>query len=161
MSCGDLTGYIANNPEADRLNLVGVFSTGRTTSLRHHQLSDVAGGLNYLHFCDVIHGDLKGVSDCYGSCLTTALTSSQTNVLVDTTGRAQITDFGLATFTQDLDSMRNTSAEDGDSARWIAPEIFDRGTYSKESDVFSFAMVMIEVRCRPPTWLASGELSFI
>ena len=132
-----------------------------TTSLRHHQLSDVAGGLNYLHFCDVIHGDLKGVSNCCRSCLTTALTSSQTNVLVDTTGRAQITDFGLATFTQDLDSMRNTSAEDGDSARWIAPEIFDRGTYSKESDVFSFAMVMIEVRCRPPTWLASGELSFI
>ena len=26
-----------------------------------HQLSDAAGGLNYLHSCNVIHGGLKGV----------------------------------------------------------------------------------------------------
>ena len=56
--------------------------------------------------------------------------------------------FGLATVTQDLDSVWSTSDEHGDSARWIAPEILDgRGTYSEEADVFSFAMVMIEV-CR-------------
>ena len=51
--------------------------------------------------------------------------------------------------TQDLDLMRQTSDH---SARWIAPEIINKhGTYSKKADVFSFAGVMIEVRCRQPT----------
>jgi len=118
-------------------------------SLCHHQLSNVAEGLNYLHYCNVIHGDLKGVRDCPSFRFVTALIPSQSNILVDGTGRAQITDFGLATFTQNLDSTRNALSEHGDSARWIAPEIFDnRGTSSKEGDVFSFAMVTIEVRCR-------------
>jgi hypothetical protein len=51
--------------------------------------------------------------------------------------------------TQNLDSIWNASDEEHHSARWIAPEILDgRGTYSKEADVFSFAMVTIEVRYR-------------
>ena len=35
-----------------------------------HQLSDVANGLNYLHSCSVIHGDLKGVRDFFLSRFT-------------------------------------------------------------------------------------------
>ena len=77
------------------------------------------------------------------------LTPNQPNVLVDTTGRARITDCGLAMVTQNLDSIRSAPDGHGHSTRWIAPEILDnRGTFSKEADVFSFAMVMIEVRCR-------------
>ena len=65
---------------------------------------------------------------------------------MDASGNARITDFGLAIVTQDLDSLRGGSGECGDGTRWIAPEILkDRGTYSKEADVFSFAMVTIEV----------------
>ena len=68
---------------------------------------------------------------------------------MDATGHARITDFGLAIVTQDLDSVRNASVERGQSVQWIAPEILDnRGTYSKEADVFSFAGVAIEVRCK-------------
>ena len=71
---------------------------------------------------------------------------------MDASGNARITDFGLAIVTQDLDSLRRGSDECGDDARWIAPEILEnRGTYSKEADVFSFAMVTIEVRCIQPT----------
>jgi len=84
------------------------------------------------------------------------LTLNQPNVLVDTTGHAMITDCGLAVVTQNLDSMRSTPDEHGHGAlRWIAPEILaNQGTFSKEADVFSFAMVMIEVRCksRIDTW---------
>jgi len=59
-----------------------------------------------------------------------------------------ITDCGLAVVTQSLDSIRGAPDEYGHSVRWMAPEILaDRGTFSKEADVFSFAMVMIEVRC--------------
>ena len=67
---------------------------------------------------------------------------------MDASGNARITDFGLAMVTQDPDSLRCGSDECGDGVRWIAPEILEnRGTYSKEADVFSFAMVTIEVRC--------------
>jgi len=66
---------------------------------------------------------------------------------VDTTGHARITDFGLYAVTHNLNLMRSTPAEHGHNARWIAPEILDyRGTYSKQGDIFSFAMVVIEVR---------------
>ena len=76
--------------------------------------------------------------------------ADQPNILVDTTGHAMITDCGLAIVTQNLDSIRGAPDEYGHSTRWIAPEILDndnRGTFSREADVFSFAMVTIEVRC--------------
>ena len=67
---------------------------------------------------------------------------------MDATGRTLIADCGLVIVTQNLDSIRGAPDEYGHSVRWIAPEILDnRGTFSKEADVFSFAMVMIEVRC--------------
>ena len=116
------------------------------------QLSDVAEGLNYLHSCNVIHENLKGVRDYSGSRFTTVLTSRQSNVLVDAAGHAQLTDFGLSAATQDMYTVRNASGEHDHSVRWIAPEILDdRSTYSKGADVFSFAMVTIEVRCSQPT----------
>ena len=77
----------------------------------------------------------------------TVLTRVQPNVLVDDTGHARISDFGLATVTQNLDSIRTVPDERAHTARWTAPEILnEEGSYSKETDVFSFAMVMIEVR---------------
>ena len=69
-------------------------------------------------------------------------TPVQPNILVDLTGRARITDFGPEVVTQYL-----TSDDNGHTPRWTAPEILnEQGTYSKEADIFSFAMVMIEVR---------------
>jgi serine/threonine protein kinase len=77
----------------------------------------------------------------------TVLTRAQPNILVDATGRARITDFGLATVTQNVDSFRSTTAEPAHTPRWTAPEILGgEGSHSTEADVFSFAMVMIEVR---------------
>ena len=62
---------------------------------------------------------------------------------MDATGRARVTNFGLAMVAQDLDSV----IEHEHGVRWIAPEISDgQGTYSREGDIFSFAMVIIEVR---------------
>ena len=73
----------------------------------------------------------------------------QSNILMDATGHARITDFGLAMIAQYPDSTRRSP---NPNARWIAPEILmEEGTYSKEADVFSFAGVTIEVRCRRST----------
>ena len=60
---------------------------------------------------------------------------------------ARIADFGLTKITKDLDFIPDDSLRNGYNPRWAAPEVFDEGgKYSKEADVFSFAMVMIEVR---------------
>ena len=72
------------------------------------------------------------------------LISGQSSILVDATGHARITDFGLAA----IHSTGSGSAKHDDSVRWIAPEIIDgREARSKEADIFSFAGVAIEV-CR-------------
>ena len=77
---------------------------------------------------------------------TTMLTPSQPNVLVDNSGRAIITDFGLATVTQNLDSIPSASHQGGHTPRWAPPEVLGGGVCSKEADIFSYAMVVIEVR---------------
>ena len=116
------------------------------------KLRGITDGLHYLHSCDVVHGDLKGVCDSSKSRSTIVLKPGQPNILIDANGHARITDFGLAMATQDLDSLRSTLDDHGHTVRWTAPEILsEQGTYSKEADVFSFAMVMIEVRCRSPS----------
>ena len=69
---------------------------------------------------------------------------------MDDSGNARIADFGFATVTQNLDSVQSANCQRG-TPRWTAPEVLDEGPYSKEADIFSFAMVMIEVRHQLPT----------
>ncbi|KAF9644875.1 kinase-like protein [Thelephora ganbajun] len=89
----------------------------------------VAQGLAYLHSSGVIHGDLKGP-----------------NIMVDESGNARITDFGLAKIARGSNSLTGTSEDQNHTIRWTAPEILRSGqAVSKESDVFSFGMVMTEI----------------
>ena len=120
---------------------------------------DVAKGLHFLHSRNIVHGDLRGVRGYSKPRFTIVLTYDQANILVDASGLARLTDFCLATVTQNLDSMRSSSGGPGHTARWTAPEILNEGgTYSKEADVFSFAMVMIEVRDK---WITCVELDLL
>jgi serine/threonine protein kinase len=150
MPGGHLREYIGKHPDASRLELVGIPFVVFTRYLPRCQLSDIATGLCHLHSCNVIHGDLKGVCDCPKSRLTTALTHVQVNILVNASGRACLADFGLAIVTQNLNSTHSASRQRGYTARWAAPEVLSEGSEglcSKETDIFSFAMVMVEV-CR-------------
>jgi len=118
----------------------------------------VATGLNFLHSLDVVHGNLKGVRGCLKPRFVTILMRVKSNVLVDATIRARITDFGPATAAQSLDSIRSASEDHGRAVQWTAPEILsEKGTFSREADVFSFAMVMIEVSYG---WVVLAELWF-
>ena len=60
--------------------------------------------------------------------VTDVLTPGQQNILVDDSGRARIADFGLATVTLDLDSVRSNSCQHGHTPRWTAPEILNNGS---------------------------------
>ena len=71
---------------------------------------------------------------------------TQQNILVDNTGHARIADFGLARITKNPHSALTASHHHGHTPRWSAPEVLKEWTYNKEADVFSFAMVMYEVR---------------
>ena len=63
MPNGTLTEYVNSKPHANRISLVRIPLTIVCLSeLNHLQLLDVAEGLNYLHNCHMVHGDLKGVS---------------------------------------------------------------------------------------------------
>ena len=106
----------------------------------------IAEGLGYLHSCNVIHGDLKGVRTGVRFLALTLMVTTQANILVDAAGNARIVDFGLATVARDSKSLTSTTDEQGITARYTAPEILKGlGCHSKESDVFAFGMVITEV----------------
>lgn len=73
----------------------------------------------------------------------------QANILIDDSGQARIADFGLAMATRGPDSIPS-APNYGNTPQWSAPEVLTEGKYSTEADIFSFAMVMIEVHPSSP-----------
>jgi len=60
-------------------------------------------------------------------------------------------DFGLATVARDSNSLESTVEVQGTTARYTAPEILNGvARHSKESDVFAFGMVVVEVGADEP-----------
>ncbi|CAL1693929.1 unnamed protein product [Somion occarium] len=97
-------------------------------------LYEISQGMQYLHESSIVHGDLKA-----------------TNILVADNGQLKISDFGLAVFEGNW--SRNFGSQCGENVRWMAPEIlsFHAGQHqwpTYASDVYSFAMVCIEIYTR-------------
>ncbi|KAF8996202.1 kinase-like domain-containing protein [Cyathus striatus] len=98
-------------------------------------LRDIAHGISYLHEKNIVHGDLKGA-----------------NILVTSTGRACLSDFGLSSMS-DPEVIKWTSMQStvstGGTVRWQAPELVDPDIEdvrtTKESDVYAFACVCYEL----------------
>ncbi|KAF9792023.1 kinase-like domain-containing protein [Thelephora terrestris] len=113
----ELKEYINNHPDTNRLDL----------------LIDIANGLNYLHSRNVTHGDLGGP-----------------NIIVDDSGRLCITEYGLPSLFFQFNSDKFRQCK-----RWADPRIEWGDTLlettlvkiraTPQVDVFSFAMVMVEV----------------
>jgi serine/threonine protein kinase len=100
-------------------------------NLRHHILAGVASAVAYLHEewqqC-VLHRDIKS-----------------SNVLLDADFNAHLADFGLARLI-DHKKVDKTSLMAG-TLGYMAPEMPYTGKATKESDVFSFGVLMLEVVC--------------
>ncbi|KAJ7046529.1 ras guanine nucleotide exchange factor domain-containing protein [Mycena alexandri] len=97
-------------------------------------LSEIASGLEYLHKANVVHGDLRG-----------------TNVLFDKNGSALLSGFGIANLTED--GYNGIASSDMANPRWCAPELFrNNSSPSKQSDVWSFAMVSLELMTGQPPY---------
>ncbi|KAG6914827.1 hypothetical protein DXG01_015086 [Tephrocybe rancida] len=98
---------------------------------------DTAAGAEYLHLNDIVHGDLKGC-----------------NVLIDSSGRASLCDFGLASVTDPKIikwTSQSTMASKGGSTRWQAPELHESEDEAEEvyntkaTDVFAWAGICYEI----------------
>lgn len=87
-------------------------------------LYGVASAMSFLHSNEIIHRDLK-----------------LDNVLIDEQIRPQVCDFGLS---KSLKSVSFDNSNYKGAGYIMAPEVFEE-EYTKESDVFSFAMLAYEL----------------
>ncbi|KAK7029781.1 kinase-like domain-containing protein [Favolaschia claudopus] len=98
-------------------------------------LLEIARGLEYLHSCNIIHGDLKGA-----------------NILIQGNGAACLADFGLSNFS---DVTTSPSTNRGGSVYWMAPELLDPDQFESHfvrttaTDVYAFGCVCFEVSFVP------------
>ena len=67
-------------------------------------------------------------------------------VLVNSASRACISDIGFAAFAHNEEPDTDATRCSICSSRWTAPEVSKNGEFSKQSDVFSFGFVAVEVR---------------
>ncbi|KAG5724848.1 hypothetical protein E4T56_gene12645 [Termitomyces sp. T112] len=108
-------------------------------------------GFQYLHANGIVHDDLKGVCRSSFFLLTENLSGFGVISLIDGTGRACLTDFGIsATSAPEIIGWVSTSsvASKGGSVRWQAPELFDitEDTVVKnteKSDVYMHGLVSV------------------
>ncbi len=92
--------------------------------MKQQLILDIATALNYLHSRNTLHRDLKSA-----------------NILVNESGRAMISDFGLSK-AENVKSIQKHS----EGVAWQAPECFQHPfTYTAKADVYSFGMLMWEI----------------
>ncbi|KAF8150277.1 kinase-like domain-containing protein [Mycena galopus ATCC 62051] len=100
-------------------------------------LYEIAQGLEYLHFHNIVHGDLRGA-----------------NILIQEDWSACLADFGLSTFSDATATMSTTRAG---SLGWMAPELLAPERFGLDfartpaTDVYAFGCVCVELYTgRPP-----------
>ena len=132
MPNGSLDQHLYNEPPAQPL----------PWDRRLQILIDVASALNYLHNeydQMVVHRDLKS-----------------SNILLDEKFNARLGDFGLA---RAIEHERTSyaTAEVAGTVGYIAPECLHTGKATRESDVFGFGAVTLEVVCGRPPLCGEGQ----
>ncbi|CBJ30083.1 putative CTR1-like protein kinase/ leucine rich repeat-containing protein [Ectocarpus siliculosus] len=110
-------------------------------------IKDICAGMAFLHSKSTVHGDLKSA-----------------NILLDARGRAKIGDFGTSRWTQNTErstGLATYTTNPGPSTHisfaWTAPEVLEKQTTSKASDVYSFGIVVWEVLSRQLPWADQAQ----
>ncbi|KAJ7944008.1 Lectin receptor kinase [Quillaja saponaria] len=115
--------------------------------LRYKIITGVASALHYLHNeydQKVVHRDLKA-----------------SNIMLDSNFDARLGDFGLA---RALENEKTSYAElEGvpGTVGYIAPECFHTGKATRESDVYGFGAVLLELVCGQRPWTKIEGFQFL
>ncbi|GFP98613.1 probable LRR receptor-like serine/threonine-protein kinase at4g36180 [Phtheirospermum japonicum] len=96
--------------------------------MRHLIALGIARGLAFLHSVSIVHGDVK-----------------PQNVLFDADFEAHLSDFGLDKVTIANPAEASTSTVPIGTLGYVAPEVTLIGQPSKESDVYSFGILVLEI----------------
>ncbi|GAB9463173.1 Serine/threonine protein kinase [Globisporangium polare] len=96
-------------------------------------LCQVACGLQYLHELNILHNDLK--------C---------DNVLISTDGTAKVTDFGLSCILNSAEVLVDPRKQG--AQQWKSPESLRGDRLTLASDVYAFAMCILEAVTGEPPW---------
>ncbi|KAG8955825.1 hypothetical protein FRC00_005212 [Tulasnella sp. 408] len=104
---GTVMDYISAHPSSGRAGFI----------------LDLAMGLEYLHRCGIVHGDIKG-----------------RNLLVSSSINCVVADFGLA---KAVDTQTVTSQRGQGTVRWESPEMLEGGPRTFKSDVYAFGITII------------------
>ncbi|KAJ7227928.1 kinase-like domain-containing protein, partial [Mycena rebaudengoi] len=114
------------------LKYLNVLGPARRRTNVERLILEIAQGLAFLHAQNIVHGDLRG-----------------SNILVDDTGHACLTDLGLTVL---LDASNRAG-----SVRWMAPETLDPaacdlGHFARTpaSDLYAFGCVCLELHTGSP-----------
>ncbi|QRW21142.1 Tyrosine kinase family catalytic domain protein [Rhizoctonia solani] len=111
MENGNLHEYLRKNRKVDRIQMC----------------VQVASGLAYMHRHNMVHGDVKAVTD------------------ISPQGTVKLTDFGLSSMSSASLAFSATSSQSG-SIRWAAPELLSATECkTKRSDIYALAMTILEV----------------
>lgn len=86
---------------------------------------EVLNGLSYLHKSAIIHRDLKAA-----------------NILVTSTGKVMICDFGVSALLVTASSKRNTLVG---TPHWMAPEVAHASAYDTKADIWSLGIMIYEM----------------
>ncbi|KAF9201320.1 hypothetical protein BGZ49_008413 [Haplosporangium sp. Z 27] len=97
---------------------------------------DVAAGISFIHEDNICHHDLHS-----------------RNVLIDQSGRALITDFGLSRY------LNNAASNNGvrGVVPYISPERLKNTNFDRSSDVYSLGVIMWELTSGIPPFYREGE----
>ncbi|KAG0623819.1 hypothetical protein M758_3G204700 [Ceratodon purpureus] len=115
----------------DASDVNGKQRTPLSWKVRHRILVEVATALEYLH------------KDCIQCVLHRDIKSS--NIMLDADFKAHLGDFGLARL-MDHNKLDKTTMAAG-TIGYMAPEVSYTGKATKESDVYSFGILVLEVVC--------------
>ena len=114
------------------------YATAVDEAQRRRWLLDVALGMSYLYSKGVEHRDLKTL-----------------NVLLDASRRrCKVSDFGLSQ-SESLNTAATQSTAGGDAKgtpAYMAPELLESNTFTEETDVYAYALVIWEVLTGDIPW---------
>lgn len=96
--------------------------------MRHLIAVGIARGITFLHSLEMVHGDIK-----------------PQNVLFDADFEAHLSEFGLDRLTFPTPIEASTSTPSIGTVGYVAPEVVLTGQVTREGDVYSFGIVLLEI----------------